>query len=63
MYNLMGKKRQRANQAVLDLIDSPNAWTPEIEDAWLEELGNLSSGEIFRRYPPIRKPPNVSRRG
>ena len=33
MYNLMGKKRQRANQAVLDLIDSPNAWTPEIEDA------------------------------
>lgn len=53
----------KVNQAVLDLIDSPNVWTPKREDTWMEEISNLSSMEIYRRYPPMKKPPNVSRRG
>jgi hypothetical protein len=59
----MGKRYPKVNQAILDLIDSPNAWTPELEDAWMEEIDSLSSIEIYRRYPPMKKPPNVSRRG
>ncbi len=59
----MGKKSKNVNQTILDLIDSPNAWTPERENAWMEEVGNLTAGEIYSRYPPMKKPPNVSRRG
>lgn len=59
----MSKKHKNVDQAKLDLIDSPNAWTPEREDAWMEEVGNLTSMEIYTRYPPMKKPPNVSRRG
>lgn len=51
------------NQAILDFIGSPNAWTPKIEDVWLKELRKLSAIDIYRRFPPIKKPPNVGRRG
>jgi len=62
------QERERAkpeppNQEVLDSIGSPNAWTPEAEDAWLKELRKIPAGEIYRRFPPMRKPPNVRKRG
>jgi len=61
----MGKSKKKSppNQAVLDLIGNPNPWTPAIEKQWLSELGNLSTGEIYSRFPPLRKPPNVGKRG
>ncbi len=51
------------NQEILDSIGSPNVWTPKKENAWLNELCNLSAEEIYRRFPPMRKPPNVQKRG
>jgi len=51
------------DQGVLDSIGSPNPWTPKTEDAWLLELGKLSVGEIYQRFPPLKKPGNVSFRG
>lgn len=51
------------NQKILDSIGNPNVWTPKKEDAWLHELRNLSAEEIYRRFPPMRKPPNVRKRG
>lgn len=51
------------NQEILDIIGSPNAWTPKVEDAWLKELGKISAVEIYRRFPPLKKPGNVSLRG
>jgi len=56
-------KPEQPNQEVLDFIGSPNAWTPEAEDAWLKELRKIPVGEIYRRFPPMRKPKNVSKRG
>lgn len=56
-------KSDLPDQHVLDSIGSPNAWTPKTEDAWLEELHKINAGEIYRRFPPMRKPPNVGRRG
>lgn len=56
-------KREPPNQEVLDLIGSPNVWTPESENAWHEELKGMPTGEIYRRFPPIRKPGNVGLRG
>ncbi len=50
------------NQEILDSIGSPNSWTPEVEDIWIKELQKLSSGEIYKRFPPIKKPPNVRKR-
>ncbi len=62
------KKQQKAkvdppNQEILDSIGNPNVWTPEVEDAWMKELRKVPSGEIYRRFPPLRKPPNVGKRG
>lgn len=69
----MGKKekqkRQREakvdppNQEILDSIGNPNVWTPEVEDAWMEELRKVPSEEIYRRFPPMKKPNNVALRG
>ncbi len=56
-------KKKPPNQIVLDSIGSPNVWTPESEDAWHEELRGISAGEIYCRFPPIKKPGNVGRRG
>jgi len=55
-------KRVPPNNAILDSIGSPNAWTPEVEDAWIEELKGIPAGEIYRRFPPMKKPGNVGRR-
>lgn len=62
------QERERAeielpDQEILDSIGSPNVWTPDAEDAWLEELRKISTAEIYRRFPPMRKPPNVRSRG
>lgn len=51
------------NQEILDSIGSPNAWTPKAEDAWLQELRKITTEEIYRRFPPYKKPPNVRKRG
>lgn len=51
------------DQDILDSIGSPNVWTPSREDAWLRELKGISAGEIYRRFPPIKKPGNVAYRG
>lgn len=69
----MGRKRKQKNrefieqeppdQKILDLIGSPNPWTPEIEDTWLGELGKISAKEIYSMFPPIKKPSNVALRG
>jgi len=62
------KKREHVktdppDQTILDSIGSPNAWTPEREDAWIGELGKISASEIYGRFPPMKKPSNVSFRG
>lgn len=56
-------KSEPPNQEILDSIGSPNAWTPEAEDAWLEELRKIPARIIHQRFPPMKKPSNVSRRG
>lgn len=55
-------KPEPPDQEVLDSIGSPNAWTPKIEDDWLNELRKISVGEIYCRFPPLRKPTNVGKR-
>lgn len=55
-------KREPLDQVILDSIGSPNAWTPEAEDAWINELRKLSAGEIYKRFPPMKKPPNARKR-
>lgn len=54
--------REPLNNEILDSIGSPNAWTPAVEDIWINELHKMSAGEIYRRFPPIKKPPNVRKR-
>jgi hypothetical protein len=56
-------KLEPPNQEILDSIGSPNAWTPEAEDAWLKELRGIPAREIYQRFPPMKKPPNVRKRG
>jgi hypothetical protein len=56
-------KQEIPNQEILDSIGNPNAWTPEVEDRWLKELRKIPAGEIYRRYPPLKKPMNVRKRG
>lgn len=56
-------KREPPDQKILDSIGSPNPWTPEAEDAWLKELHKLPAEEIYRRFPPCKKPPSVRKRG
>lgn len=56
-------KIELPDQEVLDSIGSPNVWTPKGEDAWLQELRKLRAGEIYRRFPPMKKPPHVRNRG
>jgi hypothetical protein len=55
--------RKPPNQKVLDSIGSPNVWTPKLEDAWLLELNNIPMVDIWRRFPPMKKPGNVRSRG
>lgn len=54
--------KEPLNQEILDSIGSPNSWTPEVENAWIAELHKLSAGEIYMRFPPMKKPPNVRKR-
>lgn len=50
------------DKRILNLINSPNAWTPKIEDTWLEELHKITVSEIYQRFPPFKKPPSVRKR-
>jgi 3-isopropylmalate dehydratase small subunit len=69
----MGKKEKQKkqleikvdlpDQEILNSIGHPNVWTPETEDAWMKELRKVPSGEIYRRFPPMKKPGNVALRG
>lgn len=59
----MKKKKEKPNQDILDSFDSPNVWTPDKEDKWLQELNKLSNGEIYRRFPPMPKLPYIRRKG
>lgn len=54
--------QQPLDQVILDSIGCPNAWTPEKEDEWIKELHKMSAGEIYRRFPPMKKPSNVRKR-
>jgi len=56
-------KVEPLNPQIADLIGNPNVWTPEVEDVWHEELKKMTAVEIYSRFPPIKKPPNVRRRG
>ena len=51
------------NKEVLNSVCSPNVWTPKSEDAWHRELNKITAGEIYSKFPPLKKPGNVSRRG
>lgn len=55
-------KTEPINHEILNSISSPNPWTPKIEEAWLKELRKLSGGEIYRKFPPLKKPPSVRQR-
>lgn len=61
--NLIATKTDPPDQTILDSIGSPNAWTPQTEDIWLEELNKMQAVEIYRRFPPLKKPPSVRKRG
>ncbi|KKN70882.1 hypothetical protein LCGC14_0426680 [marine sediment metagenome] len=58
-----GTEMPPPDQDILNSIGSPNAWTPAVEDAWLKELHKIPVGEIYSRFPPMKKPGNVSLRG
>jgi hypothetical protein len=57
------EESEQPNQEILDSIGSPNVWTPKKEDLWLRELSKIPNIEIYQRFPPVKKPPNVSKRG
>jgi hypothetical protein len=49
----------RVEKEILSSISSPNPWTPEAEDKWLKQPSRL----LKTRFPPIKKPPHVSKQG
>lgn len=53
------KKRQEVDEEILSSISDPNPWTPEKEDLWLKQPAR----ELRRRFPPMGKPPHVSKKG
>jgi len=46
------------DEKVLSSISDPNPWTPEKEDAWL----NQPSDALIDRFPPMTKPMHVKYR-
>jgi len=52
----------KPDETILDSIGSPNAWTPAREEAWHRELDKLKAREIYRRFPPLKKPPSARKR-
>ena len=55
-------KTDPPDKRILDSINSPNAWTPNMEDAWLRELHKMTVIEIYQRFPSFKKPPSVRKR-
>lgn len=58
---LQMKKKREIDKNILESINSPNAWSPELEDKWLRQLGRLSNKEIYEQFPPCKKPPHISK--
>ena len=59
----MNVTNKKFDQDILDLIGSPNVWTPLIENKWLKELTGMSAVEIYIRYPPMKKPSHIKSKG
>lgn len=57
------KQKEIPNQNILDSIGSPNAWTPQAEDAWHNELRKMTNQQIENRFLPSQKLPHTRRRG
>lgn len=55
------RKKTQIDQEILESINSPNAWSPEVEDRWHRQLRNLPKKEIYERFPPMKKPPHISK--
>ena len=55
------KKKKISNKKVLESINSPNVWSPKIEDLWIKELRGMTRKEIYEKFPPYKRPPHVSR--
>lgn len=55
------KKRIPVDKDILESINSPNVWSPELEDKWHKQLGKLSKKEIYEQFPPEKKPPHISK--
>jgi len=55
------KKRIPVDKNILESINSPNAWSPELEDKWLRQIDKLSKKEIYEQFPPMKKPPHTSK--
>jgi len=55
------KKKTKIDKNILESINSPNPWSPESEDKWLRQLGKLSKREIYEQFPPMKKPPHISK--
>jgi len=53
------KKPKQVDEEILSSISDPNPWTPEREDQWLRQPAKA----IKERFPPIKKPPHISRQG
>ncbi len=52
-------KEIEEQEEIVSSLNSPNVWTPKVEDEWLKQSGKT----LNRRFPPIKKPPHVSRQG
>lgn len=67
VYKLMSEHKKkkitpeeiREQEEILSSISDPNVWTPEKEDEWLKQPARM----IKKRFPPIKKPPHISRQG
>ncbi len=51
-------QKQQVDEKILSSISDPNPWTPEKEDAWL----NQPSDALRDRFPPMTKPMHVKYR-
>lgn len=51
-------REREVDEQVLSSISDPNPWTPEREEAWL----NQPSKALWNRFPPMTKPMHVKYR-
>jgi hypothetical protein len=58
---MKNKTKQKADNEILNSFNSPNVWTPEMEDKWHRQVRRLSKKEIYERFPVMKKPPHISK--